>query len=205
LYVEAVGIRLEQKLFRRVDWIVQMKKRKLVFLIFFVLLMLVCAAPFCLLLGIPQEWRTRQGLAVMEGAEYLFEDLSLYGGSTSLRSLYYWIDAPTDEVQNYYERFTTGLIQSGDEYGTWAIGLMGQDNTQPTPNDHTYSIHGSLCSYRDRYDCVSVALVDVSQPKFYRLAVSSGTQFRRSEPPPAFATLPGHGTLIIYSYYVPDY
>ncbi len=189
------------------NWIARMKKRKIVLLMLLGLLAIACITPFSILVGIPfvQEWRTKQGLEIIEDAEHLFEDLSIYGGSTAQRSIYYWIDDPIDEVRNYYEGFTTDLARSEDEFGMWYIGLLESQNTELEQIESTYRVHGNLCDYQNRYDCVSVALVDVSQSEFYRLPVSSPSQFRRSELPSAFATLPDYGTLIIFSYYVSDF
>lgn len=188
------------------SWFARMKKNNMAFIIAG-LLMLICMTPFGLFFGIPfiQEWRTKQVLEIMEGAEYLFEDLSNYGGSTSQRSIYYWIDKSTDEVKNYYENITTAFISSEDDYGVWYIALIEGKNTGVEQGKSSYKVHGTLCSYHSRYDCISIALVDASQSDLYRLSVNSPSQFRRNEPPPTFVSLPKRGTLIVFSYYVNDY
>jgi hypothetical protein len=168
----------------------------------------LCIAPFALFFGIPlfNEWRARQSLRLIEGAHHLFDDLGLYGGSSSLRSTYYWSDKPVEEVRSYYQTFTTPFIMSEDEYGTWEIALIKREDTiHPEPPPGLYTIHGSFCNYRQRYNCISVAIADAGQPDLYRLPISSPTMFRRSDNPPEFDSLPQYGTLIIYSYYVYDF
>lgn len=194
--------------------------RKQNILLSFVLMLagVLCIAPsvlFVLILGMPSfdEWRAKQNLRLIEDAQYLFEDLGLYGGSSSQRSIYYWVNKPIEEVKTYYEDFTSPFIVSEIKgRGTWQIALIQQgDNTippQPPPasyfNTTLNTTHESFCNYKQRYDCITIALVDASQPDLYRLAVSSPTMFTRSDNPPEFVSLQ-YGTLIIYSYYVYDY
>lgn len=189
-----------------------MKKQGVLLAFVFILIGVFCVAPFGLFLGIPifNEWRAKENLKLIEDVQYLFEELGLYGASSSLRSIYYWVNKPIEEVKSYYQNFTSPFIMSEDEDGgTWQIAWIQQGDTvppePPPPGLYLYTVHESFCNYRQHYDCITIALSDASQPDLYKLPVSSPTMFRRSDNPPEFASLPQYGTLIIYSYYVYDY
>jgi hypothetical protein len=181
---------------------VYMKNEKIILFVLILLILVCCVASCAWLLGVfiadpmYREWKTKQKFHVMSGADYLFEDQGDMGGSSTEKTVYYWIDEEPDNVERYYQRYTTPFVTNSDDYGTWRMALIRDENSAKTTH---------YCNYRDYYDCITIALVDASQPDFYQSRAAAAGMFRRSENPPEFASLPPRGTLIVYSYFVIDW
>lgn len=183
------------------------KLRKLlsIFTIAVVLFLALCS----LLLVVPKfrDWSIRQQFALIDGAALVFEDSARWGANVTQTSIYYWVDRPLPEVRTYYQAFTAPFARGRRDYGEWEIALMHIGNAgviAPDANPIPIS-HSSLCKNRSSYECVTIALVNADQAARHEIGVMSPSSFRRSFEPAALAELPRRGTIIIYSYYVPDW
>jgi hypothetical protein len=116
---------------------------------------------------------------------------------------YYWTSDPVATVRSSYEQSIPRFIESHDVngYGNWLITSYNTDGTQPKRRYWPTNLgHGGMCDCHDTYRCISVALLDASQPEWYQLAVTSVTSFRLSEYPVGNNPVPHDGTIIILSY-----
>ncbi len=152
------------------------------------------------------EARVHQSLNVYQRATFLYEDAKYIGANTAEKGLYYWTESPTDEVEKYYEQYFPSFVASSDEYGKWLITASNVEGSPITPVESSaYLQLGAFCNSQRHYECVSVALVDASQPDLYRLAITSVGMFRHDTPPPGLTSIPANGTLIIYNYWIEDF
>lgn len=158
--------------------------------------------PVLMLWGLPalQEWTTRQRFDFIQEAEYLSELNAWYGNNSTQVNVYYWSPETITTVEAHYRNRGISLIESGDEYGNWKIGVLPNDNRNVSATNQILT-HPDFCSYKETYTCLSLTILDAKQPEFFRLSVFSPSNVRLIELPSRFVQLPIYGTIIIYSYY----
>ena len=196
------GIKIEEG-----EYFYMPKLRKLILICSAVILLFLALPGFLFVLPQLREWSIRQQFSLIDGGSWVMEESARYGANVAQASVYYWIDKPLSEVRTYYQSLTTPFQKSGDDFGEWEIALIRRGNTGfATLNALPRSIsHGSLCHDRPTYDCLTVALVSADQSERHAVGAMSPSSFRRSSEPAALAELPRRGTIIIYSYDVPDW
>lgn len=136
-------------------------------------------------------------------AELLYEDSATWQANVQRTSLFYWVSDDIDAVREYYEALRITFHTSEDDYGGWIIACFLSKQQYTLDINQSYIIHNSLCEIRQSGQCITVSLVDVSQPDFWQIAVMSPSSFRYAEQP--FNLPSNNGTLIIYSYAHADF
>jgi hypothetical protein len=175
--------------------------------IFLILPALLCLAPVCAITAVLvspliQEAYLRLSFKMLDNAVLIYEDSAGKQANIAQKSLYYWTETDVLSVKANYEAIYPAFRKSGDEDGEWYISASGADIFQDTA---PFLYHGAFCSRATAYRCVSITLVDAAQPDYYRMAVSSPSDFRRLVEPEPLKSVPRTGTFIILSYYIDDW
>jgi hypothetical protein len=161
----------------------------------------LCYAALYFMFTVPEN-NIRQSLNIYPEATAVFEESARYGADMYHKKLYYWTQAPIEDVQRHYEGVFQPFIASQDDDGGWLISAYHLDGSIPKADANFYSLsHSSFCLDFQDNRCVSVALVDAKQPDLYKLRVANPTSFRRDVSPPELANIPFKGTVIIYSHW----
>lgn len=148
------------------------------------------------------DFKVRQALRLYDGVQLVSEAEGYYGAGTKQRSLYYWTTAPVDAVKAYYEERFQGLVQENGWYVT-AFNVSGSE-LEIAENPWPSSIHESICNYQQHYECVTIMIRSIKQDATQLPNVLSSPTFRDIVPP-ASASLPSPGTLIVYNYWANDF
>ncbi|MBN8638367.1 MAG: hypothetical protein J0M07_23850 [Anaerolineae bacterium] len=155
----------------------------------------LCAAPlitcgFVVIDPFVRESQLKQSLQIIAGAQHLFEETTQFSGSFQQRSLFYWSPQPLAEVQRFYQDFATPFATVDGTDSSWLIAAWRNSITIDDPI-RPIALPSDICDYHQPYRCISLILLDAN---------GSVRPFWNEER----EALPESGTLIIFTYYVPD-
>jgi hypothetical protein len=175
-------------------------------LLFIVILpfVLICAVPIAFIgvvIVVPaiSGWQTERSIIVVDDAKYVFSNELQFSGSYKQRSLYYQSSKPLSEIKQFYQGFTMAPfveVYSQDNYwliAAWKGSKINENRIgKGSPSD--------ICAYNRPFDCMSITLFDVSQSSLLSIL---GSLY--NSPSNEIQSLAHSGTLIVFSYYIPDY
>jgi hypothetical protein len=122
-----------------------------------------------------------------------------------MKSIYYWSKTHIEDIREYYESRGYQFVVGRDQFGKWLIAGVDIDGNFIDPGEHLDLVtHESFCP-DVALNCITLALVDSSQPNFFRLAVSSPGFFRNDTLPSYLSSVPKQGTLIVFTYFREDW
>ena len=145
-----------------------------------------------------RDFRTRESLVVMEGAEKLFENRSRLSGNYLQQDLVYWNSDQIGDVEQYYQSFVSDFIEVNSYERTWLISLFDENRPNESLVRESAYIHTDLCDYQDTFDCITITLIDNNQPS----VINSLPMFELEED--KLGSIPDGGTLIIFTYTIPS-
>jgi hypothetical protein len=149
--------------------------------------------------SIIKDWQIQHSVMIVEGAEHIFDSTRQVSGNYQQKNLYYWSSAQLLEIRQFYEEFTiTPFVEVNSNNTSWLIAALKGSDVIKNPIRPMY-IHTDFCYYRNVLSCISIALFDVGQP-----LLSDSLRSTYSTPLDEIQRIPGSGTLIIFSYNIPD-
>jgi hypothetical protein len=181
-----------------------MNKKRVLQLFIVFLGVVICVAPIALMgfmIGVPiiRDWQVQRSIVVVEGAEYLFDNARQFGGNYKQKNFFYWSRRPITEIRQFYQSFTTAPFIEVNSYDArWLISAWKGSVLLENPIRDVY-IHTDLCDYHEVFECMSIALIDGSQ-----LSLPNILQNMYSNSVDDIQSLPNGGTLIVFSYNIPD-
>ena len=176
--------------------------KKLLEFIVITVAILICVIPILfagMFLGVPiiRDWQVKQSLVVIEDAEQLFENTRRLTGSYSQRNIYYWTPQDVSELRGYYQEFTNPFVDVSSNDRDWIIAAWKTSNVKEFSDRGVY-IHTDLCEYRETFNCLSIVIIDSRQ-----IDIGAILQGMFGLTPDKLASIPGRGTLIIFTYTIP--
>lgn len=166
----------------------------------------ICGLPLALfgyVVGVPfiRDWQVQRSITVIDGAQYLFDDTRQVTGNYKQKSFYYWTARETLEVATFYERYTiTPFIEVNSDNAWWLISSWKESEITENPVRLQVYLPSDLCDYQNVFNCMSVVLFDARQ-----ISTVSTLKSIYSTPQNQIELLPNSGTLIVFSYSIPDF
>jgi hypothetical protein len=130
-----------------------------------------------------------------------------YGANSGAKALYFWTEAPVDQMQQFYEKFSLPFVRRG---GNWVTVFNPYADEIPL----AYNVDGSRfdtsedreCHYTQRYVCIKVTLMDFEpERRAYMLAPSLDADLNRTAVPPDPNNPMYGGTVIMIEFYMHDF
>jgi hypothetical protein len=175
-----------------------------------VLLMLSpCAA--CWWIAFGESAVFSASLPVFPGANQISEAYGYYGAGTGVEFRYFWTAASIDEVKAYYETFTVPFVQAQESSSAGHDQFYSVFNPfgEPVPiiteeyRDEIFNAAESrYCRYRMFFNCVMVRITQFDLTE--AIVLPPPPVIRMVRTPWPFSSQLRGGTLIIYTYNLPD-
>ena len=166
----------------------------------------VCIVPLTIIgvaIGVPaiREWQNQHLITVIEDGQYRFDNTRQLTGSYKQRNFFYWSPKQLSEVKQFYNDLTTSsFVLVDDPNASWLITALKDSKIIEYPTRNVKQLPTDFCDYQEVFACVSVVLFDASQSNLsivldslYSLSINEKQSF------------PTSGTLIVFSYFIPDF
>jgi hypothetical protein len=182
-----------------------MSKESVLRLVFVLLGVFVCAVPSALIgfaFGIPlvRDWQIQRSIVLAEGSRYILDNTRQQTGNYQQKNLLYWNPGSISDIEKFYENLTVAPfldVLSYDE--RWLIAAWNGSDIIKEPIRRSVSIHTDLCDYRVVFDCMSIALFDTNDVQLPNIINRLYSSYENE-----IQELPNNGTLIVFSYNIPD-
>lgn len=173
------------------------KKRLLRFIIIMPIVIVLAAVVSTF--SVVRDWQLQWSIPIVDGAKRLFDSTWQFGGNYKQKSLYYWSPQEVAEIKQFYQDFTlTPFVENDSDGESWMIAALKGSKLRTDPYRQPY-IHTDLCDYTEVFACTTISLFDVKHA-----ALSHMLQGMYSLSESKIQALPTSGTLIVFTYNIPD-